>query len=403
MCIRDRINTKFTDETAAKYSSYPLNQLIDLMASSSNSTNLIILDACRNNPYVRAWNRDVSKSGLAPVFTPKGTLIAFSTSPGETAADGVGRRNGSYTESLLRHINTPDVPIEDVFKRTRNTLSVLTAGKQTSWEHTSLSGDFLFNISIGRHVTIYSAEALADSQFLAAKTNPARKVIAGLKSHDWYDQNPQIELLSAKWLSTCDVDTLFVLGRNIYQAAVGSARSALTYLSDFRDQVQGLEEIKIKALLDGIIFEIFFDSQGEIRKDFKMSLFNKVFELKLFPEFAPSFEFISEILLNYQNRFYVIPGKSRDVTVDVSLTQNADDENIINGIYFEGFNILRESDDSPVMAFKGTQSYYPISFSKLKDQISKEMVVPLLQLTVNPTIDVSSGKILIPSYHTVSK
>ena len=215
------INTKFTDETAAKYSSYPLNQLIDLMASSSNSTNLIILDACRNNPYVRAWNRDVSKSGLAPVFTPKGTLIAFSTSPGETAADGVGRRNGSYTESLLRHINTPDVPIEDVFKRTRNTLSVLTAGKQTSWEHTSLSGDFLFNISIGRHVTIYSAEALADSQFLAAKTNPARKVIAGLKSHDWYDQNPQIELLSAKWLSTCDVDTLFVLGRNIYQAAVG--------------------------------------------------------------------------------------------------------------------------------------------------------------------------------------
>ena len=167
--------------------------------------------------------------------------------------------------------------------------------------------------------------------------------------------------------------------------------------------MQGLEEIKIKALLDGIIFEIFFDSQGEIRKDFKMSLFNKVFELKLFPEFAPSFEFISEILLNYQNRFYVIPGKSRDVTVDVSLTQNADDENIINGIYFEGFNILRESDDSPVMAFKGTQSYYPISFSKLKDQISKEMVVPLLQLTVNPTIDVSSGKILIPSYHTVSK
>lgn len=396
------VDTKFTDETSAKYSSYPLNQLIDVMAGSSNSTNLIILDACRNNPYVRAWNRDASVSGLAPVFTPKGTLIAFATSPGETAADGASR-NGSYTESLLRHINTPDVSIEDVFKRTRNTLSVTTAGKQTSWEHTSLTGDFVFNISIGRQVAIYSADALADSRYLLAPTNPLRDVIAGLKSHDWYTQNPKIDALNVALLASCDSDALFVLGRNVYQAAVGGARSAAGYLLDFRSKVHGLEPQKTKALLDGILFEIFFNSKGDIRKDFKISLFNTVFELSGFAEFSSSFEFISEVLINHQNRFYVVPGKSRGVTVDISTTQNPEGESIITGIFFEGFNILHQSDDPMAVFFKDKQSFYPITLGRLKEQISKEMVIPISHLTVNPASDISPKGMLLPSYHTISK
>lgn len=250
------IDTKFKDEVSAKHSSFPLNQLIDTMAGCSNLTNLIILDACRNNPYVRAWNRDAGDSGLAPVITPKGTLIAFATSPGETAADGVGR-NGSYTESLLRHINTQDVPIEDVFKRTRNSLAVLTSNGQTSWEHTSLTSEFFLNISTGRQVKLYSTNAIVDSLYSLALSNPARHVIAGLKSHDWYAQNPQIEELNTALLSLCDSDTLFVLGRNIYQAAAGGSRSAISYLRDFKTKVQDLGSEKTKALLDGVLFEIF--------------------------------------------------------------------------------------------------------------------------------------------------
>lgn len=396
------VDTKFSDETEAKYSSYPLNKLIDLMAGSSNSTNLIILDACRNNPYVRAWNRDASVGGLAPVFTPKGTLIAFATSPGETAADGSGR-NGSYTESLLRHINTPDVPIEDVFKRTRNTLSVLTSSKQTSWEHTSLTGDFVFNISIGRQVTIYSADALADNRYLPAPTNPIKDVLTGLKSHDWYVQNPKIEGLNIEFLTSCDSNALFVLGRNIYQAAVGSARSAAGYLRDFRNKVQGLDSDKSKAMLDGILFEIFFNSRGDIRKDFKMSLFNSVFELIAFPEYASSFEFISEVLINYKNRFYVIPGKPTGVIVDVNVAQNSEGESVVSGIFFEGFNILRKSDDPMAIFFKDKSPLYPMTLAQLKEQISKEMVIPLSQLTVNPISNISTKGMLFPSYHTVSK
>ena len=109
------VDSSFVDESAVKYSSYPLNRLIQNMDSCSNKTNLIILDACRDNPCARGWERSASARSLAPMFAPKGTLIAYSTSPGETASDGVGN-NGAYTESLLKHINKPDIAIESVFK-----------------------------------------------------------------------------------------------------------------------------------------------------------------------------------------------------------------------------------------------------------------------------------------------
>ena len=114
-------DTNFYDEISAKHSSIPLNQVIDRMAACSNVVNILILDACRDNPFLQAWHRSVESAGLAPVHSPEGTLIAYATSPGQKAKDGTGR-NGRYTEALLKHIKTPDVPIEDMFKRVRNTL-----------------------------------------------------------------------------------------------------------------------------------------------------------------------------------------------------------------------------------------------------------------------------------------
>jgi len=74
---------------------------------------------------------------------PKGTLIAYSTSPGKVALDG-SRRNSPYTEVLLKNIQVPDLTIEQVFKQTRKDIDILTTGKQTPWESTSLIGDFYF-------------------------------------------------------------------------------------------------------------------------------------------------------------------------------------------------------------------------------------------------------------------
>jgi len=139
------INTNFGREIDAKYSSIPLDKVIEPMENGSNKTDIIILDACRTNPYERRW-RGVDSRGLAPVYAPKGMIIGYATSPGQVAYDGDGH-NGAYTDAFLRHVSTPDITIEDLFKRVRNTLSSSTHGRQISWEHTSLMGDFYFNYS----------------------------------------------------------------------------------------------------------------------------------------------------------------------------------------------------------------------------------------------------------------
>lgn len=368
------------------------------MDSCANRTNLIVLDACRNNPFVRAWNRGPEQRGLASVYTPRGTLIAFATSPGEVAGDGIGR-NGSYTEALLRHINTPDIPVEDLFKRVRNTLSTITSGKQTSWEHTSLSGDFYFNISVGRSVTIYGPDAIADSQFFLKPSTSVKEAITGLKSSNWYTQNPALNKLTAADLAAADNDSLFVLGRNIYQAACGGAKAAISYIRDFHNEVAEVPAEKYRSILDGMLFEVFFNSKGELRKGFKVSRFNDLFELRNIPEFAPSFEFVAEVLLTHQNRFYVIPGKQRSVSVDVVAEQSESGESLVTGVFFEGINVLRKT-GSNVVENLGA---YPVRYEKLVQTISNEMVIPLAQLTVNVNFDPKSTKILFPYGSTLEK
>ena len=134
------LDTDMSSELDAKHTSLKLDKVIDVMEKANTSTSIIILDACRDNPWERRWHRSAAVQGLASVYAPRGTLIAFATSPGQIAGDGKGRRNGSYTEALLQHIGTADCAIESMFKRVRNTLSAATNGKQVSWEHTSLAG-----------------------------------------------------------------------------------------------------------------------------------------------------------------------------------------------------------------------------------------------------------------------
>ena len=104
---------------------------------------MVILDACRNNPFERAF-RSQSR-GLAFTDAPRGTLIAYATSPGSVAADGKGR-NGTYTEALLKHMKTPGIRVETMFKRVRADVERATRNAQTPWESSSLTGEFYFTL-----------------------------------------------------------------------------------------------------------------------------------------------------------------------------------------------------------------------------------------------------------------
>lgn len=135
------IDSGIKNEKDVKYKAVDAGQVLDEMESADNDMNVVILDACRNNPFARSFRS--GEQGLARMDAPKGSLIAYSTSPGQVAADGSGR-NSPYTAALLESMTVPGRSIEKVFKEVRREVDDSTKGKQIPWESTSLTGDFAF-------------------------------------------------------------------------------------------------------------------------------------------------------------------------------------------------------------------------------------------------------------------
>jgi hypothetical protein len=118
-----------------------LADLVGGIAKANNPLNIVILDACRDNPFGNLTGAD--QKGLSQMDAPQSTLLAYATAPGNVASDGTGV-NGLYTEHLLKEIAVPEAKVEDVFKRVRLQVRRRTNGQQIPWESTSLEEDFFF-------------------------------------------------------------------------------------------------------------------------------------------------------------------------------------------------------------------------------------------------------------------
>jgi hypothetical protein len=118
-----------------------VNSLTDGLVKAANPLNVIILDACRDNPFGTA--KPTQQKGLSQMDAPTNTILAYATAPGNVASDGEGA-NGLYTENFLREIKVPEAKIEDVFKRVRLAVRRKSNGAQIPWESTSLEEDFWF-------------------------------------------------------------------------------------------------------------------------------------------------------------------------------------------------------------------------------------------------------------------
>ena len=119
-----------------------LNSVIDAFKAAGTRMNILVLDACRDNPF----GSIASGKGLAPMDAPTGTFLAYATAPGNVAEDGdVKTGNGLYTQFLLQELKKPTARIEDVFKRVRLQVRQKSEGRQIPWESTSLEDDFVFN------------------------------------------------------------------------------------------------------------------------------------------------------------------------------------------------------------------------------------------------------------------
>lgn len=136
-----------------------VNAVIDAFKAAGNRMNILVLDACRDNPFGNL----ASGKGLAQLDAPPGTMLAYSTAPGNVAEDGdVNTGNGLYTQFLLAELKKPNAKIEEVFKRVRYSVRRQSQGRQIPWESTSLDEDFVFNS--GQNVVLAKLDARAKEQ-----------------------------------------------------------------------------------------------------------------------------------------------------------------------------------------------------------------------------------------------
>lgn len=159
---------------------------------------------------------------------------------------------------------------------------------------------------------MYSERALADKDCESWCSDPQiNHVIEGLRSYNWYTQNDVINYLKEKELgrepsSALGLDMFFVLGRNIYQSAVGSAFGAIDFLDCLDDSLNGWDEGNKQALVDGMLYEVFFDSEGKIRpKSFKAKYFQLLLNgIDLLSLDSP-YGFINSCLMNEMEKRFV--------------------------------------------------------------------------------------------------
>lgn len=135
------LSSTVESEPDLSFEAIAASDVLSQMEFAGNRLNLVILDACRNNPFKGDFRS--TGRGLARIQSASGSLVAFSAAPGQVASDGRGPHS-PYTEALVRAIGEPGLSVEQVFKRVRVEVERKTSGAQTPWEESSLRGDFYF-------------------------------------------------------------------------------------------------------------------------------------------------------------------------------------------------------------------------------------------------------------------
>ncbi len=125
-----------------RYKAVPTGYALGVMKAAKSPLNIVILDACRNNPF-KGFSRNLTR-GLARMPSAEGSLIAYGTAPGNVAIDSLGGRNSPYTTHLLSFIRQSGLKLEEVLKKNRSAVKSSTKNQQTPWYELSIDGNFYF-------------------------------------------------------------------------------------------------------------------------------------------------------------------------------------------------------------------------------------------------------------------
>lgn len=161
-------------EDDIKYEAVNVGRVLAKLETAKNNLNIIILDACRDNPFASKWSssRALGESdGLAKMSAPTGTMLIYATQPGNVANDGEGR-NGLFTGAFLKRIDEPNVELDRLIKNVANDVADKSNKKQTPWKEGIILGDFYFV----KQEAKTSVQATINGLPVTPQTNPASNV-----------------------------------------------------------------------------------------------------------------------------------------------------------------------------------------------------------------------------------
>lgn len=352
------VDVNLASKAQAEISCIRVTDILKLAKAKQKSSTVLILDCCRKVPAFR--DQGVVRGGgmlqLAPIVAPSGTLIAFSTSPGEPAKDAIsgGSDNSPYAIAFLKALSLPNISIESLFKNTRGELHRLTRGAQNSWEHTSLVGNIIINQGISTDLSSleYSVAVLKDKSKYSSVDYIIEEFFNKLNGKGagmtWSTQKSALTDFGNGQI-LLSPDEAFLFGRNYVAILEGGSYAAGDI---FRDNPEFLSHHLVSQenhhhFCRGMLFEVYFNSSSEFRlgrfKSIHIALIHK-FIRHLGGE--ESFEWIASSLGSHRSRLPILPAVSYIHTPVVSLAVSEDKWNnkiaVVSALYFDGSsNIMR--------------------------------------------------------------
>lgn len=136
------IDSQIVSLSDIRYEAFHVGRLLDRL-NETKTLNILILDACRNNPFGTGFSRSMDRGLSIIERKPAGTFVAYATAPGKTAADGKGK-NSLFTSAFLKHIDDESLEISDLLRKVRNDVKNGSNGKQVPWSESSLTEEFYF-------------------------------------------------------------------------------------------------------------------------------------------------------------------------------------------------------------------------------------------------------------------
>jgi len=246
------IGAEIRTEADVDVESIDVNRVLARMEGARNRLNIVVLDACRDNPFARSFRS--GSRGLVPIDAPSGTMIAYATAPGRLARDGDGP-NGLYTGELLRAMREPGLRLEEVFKRVRSVVRQQTTGEQVPWEASSVEGDFFFNLK-----SAALAPTTAKVPRLESREGPAQEVrsLSGDVATEITFENRSQRTIVVYWIDYSGKEILY------RRLVPGQSYDQPTYVSHpWRIREEG-SAVEIKTVVGGSLRNVIVDE-----KDFR--------------------------------------------------------------------------------------------------------------------------------------